>query len=105
MTPVLNLVSSYMLALGMLGLVAGGFIAAFIGVRVAFSQPDFWDKQWAGLQERMEFRSRIGQISREKENTTREGSVADWMLKRATFLMIAGGMLKGILFLIERQST
>ncbi len=92
------------IALGMSAIAIGFVLAISISARVAVKHPDFWIGQFGTFSERMQVRGRIGAIAREKEKTTRSGRIADWFLKRGTALLIAGGITKAVLFVIERQS-
>lgn len=104
MMPMLDQIARFGIALGMLAIVIGFFLAVSIAVSVAIAQPDFREGQWGAFHKRMQFRSRVGALAREKENTTRSGRVADWFLKRGTVLLVVGGLAKAVLFFIERQS-
>jgi hypothetical protein len=105
MTMVLAQIATVVIVLGMSALVIGFMIAISIAARVALSQPDFWDGQWGSFAKRMEVRSRVGELARQEENTSRSGKVSDWLLRRGTFLLMIGGIAKAILFLIQRQAT
>jgi hypothetical protein len=104
MMPILDQIATGGLALGMLAIVIGSIVAGSISVRVAIAQPDFWRLHWGSFHERMQIRSRIGTLARQRENTARSGRIADWFLRRGTVLLIVGGMAKAIAVLIERQS-
>jgi hypothetical protein len=104
MMAILDHTAAGVIVLGMFAIAIGFFLALSISLRVAHAQPDFWRLHWGSFRERMQIRSRVGAIAREKENTTRSGSIADWFLKRGTVLLVIGGITKAVLFFIERQS-
>jgi hypothetical protein len=105
MMPILDHIATGSIIFGMLAIVIGFFIAASITLGVAMAQPDFWQSQFGSFHECMQIRSRVGALARQKENTTRSGRIADWVLKRGTILLAVGGIAKAVSFFVERYTS
>jgi uncharacterized membrane protein len=104
MIPMLGQIAVAVLAVGLVAIAFGGLTALSIYLKVTIEQPDFWRSRLYFPRRRLEFDNRVVHLALQKENTTRSGRIADWFLKRGTVLLIAGGIAKAALFVLERQT-